>query len=1038
MSSKVRPTPLKKVQRDNNDNNNDDNDSDDGIVHTKKYNKFNIFVDNLFEFLSNTDSSRISFIWGWITAFLVICHHIVSALQTSDGPNQYKGRVDKSKFRFLLNDVQYFYLNLGIMVPILFDALCRFFLVLVIIFKKENHALLQTILKDPFNIILFMGEILGTFPYILNISGIIDYKKLDQLGSEGPNAIIRIIDLGLTLKMFRVLKDMRSIKALYLTVARASPYLASPCFFFVLFNIFGGTAFYFIEPCYDGSNLFQSCPWTSLFDTTFFTVVTMTTTGYGNQVPSYIHSRFFAVIVMLFGSLFMSMPLAIIGNEYTNTCHEVNAEYNAKSRRRLLKKRVRTLLAQRKNIYFNSLSQSSAALTELAPKYLSDEIDPSFNSSEDLEIVKLSPILFCVENVEKVVEYARFCVSKKNKLSPMAILSVFELQSAFGTLSFNVANCLDEFQKLNTNTEERDTIKVDNNVTGDTKRMSLVSIALAQKALSKLSNKVATMKSKQPAFDDETKASINNRKNGNTLFSKRYDEYMQNPKSTRNRLWLVLELHHSSTMALFIHFFSITIIIFSVIMFFSQSALNFIHYGENSKYCENVVKAYCSDKNDFNLDPGCFIHGSNGVTSSKLLFNCDRSTCYGQYSNFGSTNSNLTCISSDNNMILPFQSKDDLTYKYGNNDFTVTQSYMQLRRNVCNRIECMDNKQTAQGNTFWFYGEIFINFFFTVEFILRIIVSNSVRGFIFDAYNQIDLWAIVPFYIEIIDAFILGTSKELEFQMLPSQPNNGLFYFKALKVFRLFKLMRHFESSTIFYETASKVGRTIYAVLSIIIFMTVIFSVILYGVEQGQKCYVGDIGCKVPEGLIVRTGDLIYVNKLDNPSNFKNALYGLWFSFVTLTTTGYGDYTPVTNVGQVMAVLLMLFGICIMSMPLGTASNTFYTIFKRTHDTKGKEIAAILSPVTSSTGKLNRQLEKAIKALQKLQADISKFIDQMMIDEKSVPASTNNKVSSLMGRYVLIMQNTEDLVRNFRRTFIKLAAIQIDLHNKFVETKSRM
>jgi len=127
-----------------------------------------------------------------------------------------------------------------------------------------------------------------------------------------------------------------------------------------------------------------------------------------------------------------------------------------------------------------------------------------------------------------------------------------------------------------------------------------------------------------------------------------------------------------------------------------------------------------------------------------------------------------------------------------------------------------------------------------------------------------------------------------------------------------------------------------------------------------------------------------------------------------------------------------------MSMPLGTASNTFYTIFKRTHDTKGKEIAAILSPVTSSTGKLNRQLEKAIKALQKLQADISKFIDQMMIDDKPAPSSTNNKVSSLMGRYVSIMQNTEDLVRNFRRTFIKLAAIQIDLHNKFVETKSKM
>lgn len=1014
-STKVRP--IKKE-------NDDDNDSDDGIIRSsdKNYNTFNIFVDNLFDFLSNTDSSRISFIWGWIIAILVICHNIVIALETSDGPNQYAGRIDKSKFRFLLDELQYFFLDLGIMVPVLLDATLRFFLILVIIFKKENHILLTNILKDPFNMILFMGEVFGTFPYILTLAGVINYKKLIL----GPNVIVRIVDLGLTFKIFRVFKDMRSIKALYLTIARAGPHLSSPIFFFVLFNILGGTAFYFIEPCYDTSNLFLSCPWTSLFDSTFFTVVTMTTTGYGNQVPSYIHDRVIAIIVMLFGSLFMSMPLAIIGNEYSNTCHEVNAEYNAKSRRRLLKKRVRTLLAQRKNVYFNSLSQSSAALAELAPKFLTDGDEVSLPANEDLEIVKLSPILFSVENVEKVVEYARFCVSKKNKLSAMAILSVIELQSAFGTLAFNVANCLDEFQKLTTNRETEETV-APVKVNGQQKA-TFASIVSTKKALTDISNKIS-IKSRQPNFDDETKASINNRKE-NSIFLKRYDEYMQNPKAWRNRLWLILELNHSSSTALFIHFLSITIIVFSVIMFFSQSSLNFIHYGEQSNYCEKVVEAYCSDKNDFNIDPGCYVLDSFGSPSSKKLsFNCDDSSCYGQYSNFGSPLSNLTCESSTN----PFRSANALLFQYRNNEFIATRNEMQQRRAVCNRIECTNNtdNQTANGNKFWFWGEIMTNAFFTIEFILRVIVSNSVSGFVFDGYNQIDFWSIIPFFIDI-------TTGDLDFSMLPSTPNSLFFYVKALKVFRLFKLMRHFESSTIIYETASKVGKTIYAVLSIIVFMIVIFSVILFGVEQGDTCYVGDSGCKVPDAIAstVNTGDLIYVNKLGNPSNFKNALYGIWFSFVTLTTTGYGDYTPVTNVGQVMAVLLMLAGMCIMSMPLGTASNTFYTIFQRTHDTKGKEIAAILSPVTSGAGKLNKQLDKARKALQKVQTDIAKLIDQMTVENDSANL-TNNKISPLMGKYVSIMQNTEDLVRNFRRTFIKLAAVQIDLHNKFVDAKSK-
>ena len=40
------------------------------------------------------------------------------------------------------------------------------------------------------------------------------------------------------------------------------------------------------------------------------------TAGYGNQIPSFELGRFIACSVMLFGALFLSMPLAIIGNEY--------------------------------------------------------------------------------------------------------------------------------------------------------------------------------------------------------------------------------------------------------------------------------------------------------------------------------------------------------------------------------------------------------------------------------------------------------------------------------------------------------------------------------------------------------------------------------------------------------------------------------------------------------------------------------------------------------------------------------------------------
>ena len=53
-----------------------------------------------------------------------------------------------------------------------------------------------------------------------------------------------------------------------------------------------------------------------------------------------------------------------------------------------------------------------------------------------------------------------------------------------------------------------------------------------------------------------------------------------------------------------------------------------------------------------------------------------------------------------------------------------------------------------------------------------------------------------------------------------------------------------------------------------------------------------------------------------NITSFGDAL---WWAFVTITTVGYGDYTPVTAWGRVIAVLLMTGGIAVV----GVVSATF-------------------------------------------------------------------------------------------------------------------
>lgn len=49
----------------------------------------------------------------------------------------------------------------------------------------------------------------------------------------------------------------------------------------------------------------------------------------------------------------------------------------------------------------------------------------------------------------------------------------------------------------------------------------------------------------------------------------------------------------------------------------------------------------------------------------------------------------------------------------------------------------------------------------------------------------------------------------------------------------------------------------------------------------------------------------------------------LWWSIVTVTTVGYGDISPATAIGRIMAVVLMIFGIGLISMLTGTITSFF-------------------------------------------------------------------------------------------------------------------
>jgi voltage-gated potassium channel len=57
----------------------------------------------------------------------------------------------------------------------------------------------------------------------------------------------------------------------------------------------------------------------------------------------------------------------------------------------------------------------------------------------------------------------------------------------------------------------------------------------------------------------------------------------------------------------------------------------------------------------------------------------------------------------------------------------------------------------------------------------------------------------------------------------------------------------------------------------------------------------------------------------------------LWWAFCTVTTVGYGDYTPVTAWGRVVAVLLMLTGVVLVGLITATFASAVVERVTRTH-----------------------------------------------------------------------------------------------------------
>jgi voltage-gated potassium channel len=95
--------------------------------------------------------------------------------------------------------------------------------------------------------------------------------------------------------------------------------------------------------------------------------------------------------------------------------------------------------------------------------------------------------------------------------------------------------------------------------------------------------------------------------------------------------------------------------------------------------------------------------------------------------------------------------------------------------------------------------------------------------------------------------------------------------------------------------------------------------------------------------LVTLIGTLLYLIEAGADSGFTSIPRSIYWAIVTLTTVGYGDIAPQTELGQVIAAIIMLMGYAIIAVPTGIVSSEFIK-------QKDDEATTIACPACSQYG----------------------------------------------------------------------------------------
>lgn len=100
--------------------------------------------------------------------------------------------------------------------------------------------------------------------------------------------------------------------------------------------------------------------------------------------------------------------------------------------------------------------------------------------------------------------------------------------------------------------------------------------------------------------------------------------------------------------------------------------------------------------------------------------------------------------------------------------------------------------------------------------------------------------------------------------------------------------------------------------------------------------------------IVIITFSSIYILQYETAadSNIKTPADAVWWSFVTVTSVGYGDRVPVTGEGRIIASVLMTVGMCFFCMFTGFVASWFMEAKSTAQEEEISSLKALVKTLT--------------------------------------------------------------------------------------------